>query len=395
MSPPSPRRPSTTVAIRSDSFRRSSGAPRPPSRPRRSSPAARPAAARRSPAGPRPRSTRVPRAGRGRPRGRNRLGVGRAPSRGVLEVAPTMRAHPLEDPQEADPRPVARHPLDAQRASRAPARRRRRERGRGGVAGDVDGVEPSSSRLATRDRGRPRAHARRRRRRAAARCGRGSARARRRSSSPSASSPASSTHDLTCALGDRQHVLDPVQRPRDDRERREAPVARVELRAHRGERPRDPVDGPPADLSSPSSVQLPPSGCPASQPGSSRSSVPALPTSIAAPAGAAQAGAVDDEVAGRAPSTHARRARCTASSVDCVSAACEVVRDPARARLLIAPSSAARWEIDLSGGGVELAPQAGPGRKRRVHALATGRPSSATSASAWAARSAPAIHRTM
>ena len=64
--------------------------------------------------------------------------------------------------------------------------------------------------------------------------------------------------------------------------------------------------------SSPSSVQAPP-GCPASQPGSRRSRVPALPTSIAAPVGALQPDAAIDAASPRAdgpsaPSTPALRA---------------------------------------------------------------------------------------
>ena len=60
---------------------------------------------------------------------------------------------------------------------------------------------------------------------------------------------------------------------------------------------------------------------------------------------------------------------------------------------LIAPSSAARCEIDLSGGGSSVPRTAGPGPEAGVHARDTGSPRSATSASAWAARSAPAIQR--
>ena len=117
-------------------------------------------------------------------------------------------------------------------------------------------------------------------RRASARCGRGSAPARSTVVAPAASSPASSTHDLTCAL------TPPAARSRSRAAARRAivsggkrPSRRVEPRAHPPQRLGDPVDRAAADRLV--AVEDPaPSAWPASQPGSSRISVPALPTSI-------------------------------------------------------------------------------------------------------------------
>ena len=59
----------------------------------------------------------------------------------------------------------------------------------------------------------------------------------------------------------------------------------------------------------------------------------------------------------------------------------------------IAPSSAARCEIDLSGGGDELPAQVRRRLEARpAHGRATGNPRPATSSSARPAASSPAIH---
>ena len=71
--------------------------------------------------------------------------------------------------------------------------------------------------------------------------------------------------------------------------------------------------------SSPSNVHSPP-GCPASHPGASRISVPALPTSMCASAAARSPGPRMVSVPGAPSSTSAPNAR-TASSVERVSAA--------------------------------------------------------------------------
>ena len=99
--------------------------------------------------------------------------------------------------------------------------------------------------------------------------------------SPSARRPANSRQDLTWALATGSSYSMPLRGApsivrggsRSSRAESEAPIAR------RGSATRS--TGRRRIESSPSSSQVPP-GCPASQPGSSRSRVPALPTSIAA-----------------------------------------------------------------------------------------------------------------
>ena len=79
--------------------------------------------------------------------------------------------------------------------------------------------------------------------------------------------------------GHRQRVVDPGQVAAVHGQRREAPVARVDARAHAcAAARRSRSTGRRRIDSSPSSVHADPA-CPASQPGSSRSSVPELPTS--------------------------------------------------------------------------------------------------------------------
>jgi hypothetical protein len=137
---------------------------------------------------------------------------------------------------------------------------------------------------------------------------------------PVAVNPASSTHDLICAEATGSAYSIPC---------RALPVT-----VNGGKRPsvasiRAPIDASGAATrstgrrridASPSSVQLPPS-CPASQPGSSRISVPALPTSIAPATGAAARSPTP-----RTTSDLSRRSTrapndCTAANVEFVSAA--------------------------------------------------------------------------
>ena len=147
---------------------------------------------------------------------------------------------------------------------------------------------------------------------------------------------------------------------------------------------RDAVDGRRRMLSSPSSTQLPPSGCPASQPGSSRSSVPALPTSIAAPGRAPRRpGPWMTKSPRRAPwrtsapsATHRVERRLRVGGL-------QVVGDAARARCSSRRAARRGGRATCRAAASSVPRTAGPGRKRLVHARATGRPSSATSVSAW------------
>ena len=136
--------------------------------------------------------------------------------------------------------------------------------------------------------------------------------------------------------------------------------------------------------SSPSSVHSPP-GCPASQPGSRRSRVPALPTSIARRRGAAQARrptrSAGPPPAPRRSTSAPERPRPRPGSSACRRrrGSCAIAVSPSA----IAARSAARWEIDLSGGGGERPAQRPGGleagsprrrRPRRRRGRARGRP---------------------
>ena len=137
---------------------------------------------------------------------------------------------------------------------------------------------------------------------------------------PDASRPAISTHDFTCALATGSVYSIPrsgipctvngAKRP--SRASIHAPISRSgDATRSTGRRRID---------SSPSKVHLPP-GWPASQPGASRISVPALPTSMCASAAARSPGPRIVSVPGVAPSsTSAPRPR-MALSVEHVSAA--------------------------------------------------------------------------
>ncbi len=125
---------------------------------------------------------------------------------------------------------------------------------------------------------------------------------------------------LDLGAGDRQLVGDAVQGGartasggrRSSRALRSAPISRSGTAIRSTGRRR--IE------SSPSSVHSPPS-CPASQPGSSRSRVPALPTSIAAGRGPRRPTPSIRMLPGRSRPTTRHRARATAASVESVSAA--------------------------------------------------------------------------
>ena len=190
--------------------------------------------------------------------------------------------------------------------------------------------------------------------------------------SPSATRPAKSRQDLTWALAIGSSYSIPVSGApaiasggrRSSRQERSAPIDRSGPTMRSTGRSR--IE------SSPSSSQVPP-GWPASQPGSSLSRVPALPTSIAAlvaPCRPMPPIRISPATPS-APSTRAPSAS-TAASVERVSAAS---RKPSieLSPSAIAAISAARWEIDLSEGGRRV-PRRGPtGSKRVAHAYSPSR----------------------
>ena len=145
---------------------------------------------------------------------------------------------------------------------------------------------------------------------------------------PTARSAGDQHARLDLRAGHGQLVVDPVQGAPRDRGRGEAPLARVERRAPIGRSGtamrstgRRRID------SSPSSVHDPP-GCPASQPGSRRSSVPELPTSRRPPVTLERARAGRRRGSTSAPSLLVdarRRAPRIASSVESVSCGVQVV----------------------------------------------------------------------
>ena len=209
-------------------------------------------------------------------------------------------------------------------------------------------------------------HAARRARRAAARCGRGSARARSRSSSPSASSPASSTHDLICAEATGSSYSIAVQRRAGDRERGEAVLARLDPRAHRAQRRGDAVDRPAADRLV--AVERPRAPrWPASQPGQQphqRAGVADVDRRAGARRRAGPVPRIDERAGPRLLDQRAERARRRRASRGCRPRRGSRVTCTGSA--LIAPNSAARWEIDLSGGARERAAQ----RRARARSVA-------------------------
>ena len=201
MSAPSPRRPSTTVAIRSVSLSRSSCAPATTVSPSAKQPSSATSGSSSIASGTSSAVDRAcRRAVRGRPRGRASGSASGAAVARRLERAGQPRAHPLEDARRsrrASSSPPCRSP---RAASRGRARRRRRGTPpRTGRRGRGSRRARASSGGVTVIRSPSRVERRRPPRSASARCGRGSARARSTVVRPSASSPASSTHDLTCA----------------------------------------------------------------------------------------------------------------------------------------------------------------------------------------------------
>ena len=225
-----------------------------------------------------------------------------------LELADEHRAHPLEDAQEADAGPVGGHPLDHDPRARARAPRRRRGRrprtGRRGRAGRAARARPAGRPRSARPRASTVTPQRSSSRSVWSRLGSGSITA----VSPPASRPASSTHDLICAEATGSAYSIPCSGEPADRERGEAVLAGVDPRAHRAAAARRSGrrggGGSTRRRRASSSRRA---GRPAS-PGSSRISVPALPTSITPAAGAAARSPVPRIV--RIPSrARARRAR--------------------------------------------------------------------------------------
>ena len=193
-------------------------------------------------------------------------------------------------------------------------------------------------------------------------------------SSASVDRPASSTHDLTCALatGSRTRsrcscapcTVNGGNRP--SRASIRAPISSQRLG--------DPVDRTPADRLVAVERELRPCWN-ASHPGSSRISVPALPTSIR-PAGCWALRSPHPRITARRrrAARRSRRARaprrasswCPRPAGSCGS---RRARRPSRARI------AARCEIDLSAGTREAAAERARRLEARVHARTTGKPS--------------------
>ena len=221
--------------------------PRRPSRPRRSSRAARRAAARRSPAGPRSAVTRVPTSGPWATSSSHTGSSSADAGVALLEVAEQHRAHALRgcgrSRRGSSWPPSPRSPA----ASRGPAPRRRRgTRPRTGSPGTWIASSSSSSWQVTVTRSPSRlipAPARASSRSVWSRLGSGSTTV----VVPSASRPASSTQLLICAEATGSAYSIPCSGRPVIAQRREAPVARLQLGAHLGQRARDAVDGPAAD----------------------------------------------------------------------------------------------------------------------------------------------------
>ena len=292
--PPSAVRAAVTVAIRSDSLRRSSAASRivvVPSAKQAASATSGSSSIASGTSAP-PTSVAAQRRRRG-PAGRRSARRPRSPPRLDLDLGP----HPLEDRQQAgagrvdadlaERRPRCRRPA-------APRRRRRRPRRgrRGRRSARLEPLRRAGSTTAPLRRART--------------VGAGGGEhplavvaARQRLdhpwSRPSASRPAKSRQDLTWALATGSSYSMPRSGAPATSQRRQAVLAAAAARRPSGAAaPRSRSTGRRRIESSPSSVHSPPS-CPASQPGSSRSRVPALPTSIAAGRGAAQADAADPD----------------------------------------------------------------------------------------------------
>ena len=227
-----------------------------PSRPRRSRRRARPAAARRSPAAPRRRRPRSPRSARGadataRPA---RLAA-RARLSGSTSISAPIRSRIASRPVRVGLRPTPGRARPRCRRRAAPRRRRRRPR----RSRRARRSRPASSALGRSTATAPPSRSTRRPAAASirsvwSRLGSGSTTV----VSPSASRPAKQQARLDLGAGDRQLVVDPVQRRALDRERRQ-PV-------RRGSSSRAPIRRSGSAIrstgrrrieSSPSSVQVP------------------------------------------------------------------------------------------------------------------------------------------
>ena len=220
----------------------------------------------------RPRSRAAARGGRGgRPLG--------SPPRSLFGLDLDLGPHPLEDREQAGAGRVEADSGEGDLAAGDEQRRDDEEGGRGEVGGDGDlaGLEPrrrahGDRAVVTLDLGAGRGAA-------SARCGRELGSGSTIRVSPSASRPAKSRQDLTWALATGSSYAMPRSGAasirsggrRSSRHSSRAPIRRSGAAIRSTGRRR--IE------SSPSSVQAPVS-CPASQPGSRRSRVPALPTSI-------------------------------------------------------------------------------------------------------------------
>ena len=273
ISAPSPRRPDTTDAIRSDSLWRSSAAPVTIVSPSAKHPARATRAARRSPAAPRrlrPSSPGGPRAGDD---GRHRL----VPRRGGLDDL-ERGAHPGQDPEQADPSGVDPDALHPDLAAAAQQGGDDEERGGREVAGNRDlarlerpvgstvtrraGSSPwtvtgvPASELISFGAGRPQ-HA------LGVVAGRA---ALDHAGGPRASRPASNRHDFTCALATGERYSTPrSSAPRTVSGGRRSSVA--DVGAHQPQRFDDPVDRRRRSTRRPPGVHSPAADRPANREG--------------------------------------------------------------------------------------------------------------------------------
>ncbi len=236
---------------------------------------------------------RLQRAGAGDDR-RRRLALGR---RRLDHLE--RRSHPGQDPEQADPAGVDADALEPHLAAADEQRGDDPERGRGEVAGDGDLAGRERGGGLDRDPGRRqgavdghrgagvlRSHGRP----GGAQHALGVVAGRApldHGGRPVGEQPGEQQAGLHLRARDRQPVLDPVQLGASHAQRGQPIVARRDLGAHQPQR----LDRPGRPVGAGSTrrrrgVHSPP-GCPASQPGSSRSSVPALPTSIGSPVASA------------------------------------------------------------------------------------------------------------
>ena len=199
---------------------------------------------------------------------------------------------------------------------------------------------------------------------------------------------------LDLGARDRQLVLDPGQLGPADRERRQPAVAHLDVRAHRAERLGDPVDRAAPDRFVAVERPVRP-GCPASQPGRIRMSVPALPTPMSPPVASsgAEPDPAEEQASSPSSSMPAPSGRHRAST-SCQPSRGSCARRPARRT---SPRRAPR-------GARSTCPQAGcsrsaarrQGRSGRLRSLGADRePSASISSRARAAWSSPAIQSVM